>query len=135
MALFSRLHIYTVHVKPGKNASQAEQIRFVAEGFNWMAFLFSTLWALYHRLWLMAGFIIAANILLALGVERAGLDMLSLSVLQLGLQVWVGFHGNDFLRARLKRDGYITYAIVSGENKMRAEQRFFDRHAELLAHG
>jgi hypothetical protein len=133
MGLFSRLHIYTVHIKPERKAGQASDIRFVEEGFSWMAFVFSTLWALYNRLWLMAGLIIALNVLMMMVAETIRLDVISLSILQLGFQVWIGFHGNDFLRSALRKRGYVTYALVSGENTMRAEQRFFDRHHEMLA--
>ena len=132
MSLFSSLHIFTAHVKPEQSGSP-DRIVFVKEGFNWWAFLFTTIWVLYHRLWLMGGFLIAANIGLVWLIEELHMDVASLSILQFALQLWVGFQANDFLRSKLKKQGYITTALVSGENVMRAEQRFFDQHSELLA--
>lgn len=131
--MFSSLRIYTVHIKPEAKGSGVDKLRFVPEGFSWMAFLFSTLWLLYHRLWLAAGVLVAVNIATALLVERMGLDETSMGVLQFGVQLWIGYHAHDLLRSKLRRSGYITLALVSGENEMRAEQRFFDRHGELVA--
>ena len=34
---------------------------------------------------------------------------------------------NDLKRRSLKKRGYITTDIVTGDSKMRAEQRFYDR--------
>lgn len=99
-----------------------------------MAFIFSTVWLLWHRLWLMAGFLFAANIGLALLIAQLQMDMFALTVFQFGLQLWIGFHGHDFVRSKLRRSGYTTVAIVSGENLMRAEQRFFDHHANMFAY-
>jgi hypothetical protein len=40
----------------------------------------------------------------------------------------VGFQGTDWQRARLKRRGYVTADITTGDSQLRAEQRYFDRY-------
>lgn len=122
----NRLHIYTVHVNPSL-PHPYEEAHFVEEGFNWMAFIFTGLWALYSRLWL------AAIIILAVGLTIFMLTLhhtntLVLSVVQLGWHLIVGYSGNDLLRSKLKKNGFITADIVTGDSKLRAEQRFFDRY-------
>src|SRR5687767_9386244 len=124
--MFHRLHVYTVHTKPG-SASEAEDVQLVREGFSWGALLFTLLWALYHRLWLSAAAIFGAlGVLYA--VEESGLfSALGMALLQLAMQVVIGFHGNDWRRSGLKKRGYLTTDIVTGENQLRAQRRFFER--------
>lgn len=130
--MFNRLKIYTVHLKP--NASDdIERLRFVSEGFNWYAFVFTLLWALYHQMWRFLGLLMLINVAFALLLwQFGGVSAETSGICQFGLQIWCGLLANDFLRAHLRRKGYITYALVSGENEMRAEQRFFDHNVAQL---
>ncbi len=127
MSLFSRLHIYTVHLNP-KKSDALHDIRFVAEGFNLWAFVFTALWALYQRCWGFAVAIALANVALIYMAEQLAMAEQTLLVLQLLLQMLIGYEANDALRRRLSRAGFITTALVSGENTIRAEQRYFDQH-------
>jgi hypothetical protein len=130
--MFSRLNIYTVHLKPDAK-DEIERLRFISEGFNFYAFIFTIFWALYQRMWRFAAVVALLNATVAFALWSAG-ELLppTTNICQIGLQLWCGFAANDFLRAKLKRQGYITYALVSGENELRAEQRFFDQHAGQL---
>ena len=131
--MFARLKIYTVHLKPDAD-NDIERLRFVSEGFNLYAFFFTIFWALYMRMWRFAGVLLLLNAAVALSLWSFG-EFLppTTNICQFGLQLWSGFAANDFLRAELRRRGFITYALVSGENELRAEQRFFDRHAVQLS--
>lgn len=132
--LFNRLRIYTVHLKPGESTASIEQLRFVSEGFNFYAFIFTIFWALYNRMWRLAGLLLMLNLVVFLSTMQLELldQQITSSILQFGLQLWTGFSANDFMRAHLKRQGFITYALVSGENEIRAEQRFFDNNHQHL---
>jgi len=126
MNLFSSMKIYTVHIKPGMaNASQRPV--FVREGFNIWAFLFTVLWALYHRLWLPALLMAAFNTLLLCMLKEQVLNQASIGAIHLGFHAVIGFWGNDWLRARLTRRGYILADITASDNLLRAEQRYFER--------
>jgi hypothetical protein len=124
----SRLRIYTIHIKPNL-AQPYDEAEFVEEGFSWRAFIFSVFWLLYKRLWVPALILIAVNATLVGFEEMKILHATSIAILQLGIGMVVGYHGNDWYRARLKSKGYILADIVSGENLLRAEQRFYDRFA------
>jgi hypothetical protein len=131
--MLNRLKIYTVHLKPDES-DEIERLRFVSEGFNLYAFIFHIFWALYHRMWRFAGILIGINaVLVALLWSFGEFGPPTQNICQIGIQLWVGFVANDFLRAKLKRDGFITYALVSGENELRAEQRFFDQNVGQLS--
>lgn len=126
--MFHRLHIYTVHIKPGTRHTREQPI-FVREGFSFPAFILTLLWSLYHRLWLVSAAMLAFN-LLVMGLETEGfLSQPSVYVLMLAMQLFLGFHGNDWRRAALTRRGFITTAVVTGDSRLRAELRYFDETA------
>jgi len=52
----------------------------------------------------------------------------STAIVQMAMNVLIGFHANDWLRAKLKKRGYITADITAADSKLRAEQRYFERH-------
>lgn len=131
--MFNRLRIYTVHLKPDE-AVTIDRLRFVPESFQFYAFIFTIFWAIYHRMWRFTGVILVLNAIIAgFAFSIGGLEsQIVTTILQMGVQLWCGFSANDFMRAHLKRQGFITYALVSGENVMRAEQRFFDHNHQFL---
>ncbi len=126
MSVFG-LKIYTAHVKPG-TANAAEKPIFVREGFNLFAFALTVLWALYHRLWIPALFIALFNGTIMLLDKERVLSSVGVGVIQIGVNILIGFHANDWLRAGLTRRGYIFADVVTGDSLLRAEQRYFERY-------
>ena len=50
------MSVYTVHeppLRPSEAAPNPERFVFVRDGFYFWAFLFSVLWMLWHRMWLI----------------------------------------------------------------------------------
>jgi len=123
--IFFRTKIYTVYLKPEDGLFRKP--RFIKEGFNFAAFLFTGLWALYHRLWMPLVMILAVNIALGYMLQSHVLLKLSYLVAQLGFNLLIGFHANDWLRARLASQGYIFADVSAGDSLLRAEQRYFER--------
>ena len=128
--MFHGLKLYTVHTKPGSDATLDKPV-FLREGFNWLAFLFTFVWALYQRLWGLALVVFLANVAAMAAMKYGALSQLSAGIVQFALQIIVGFHANDCLRKRLSKQGFIFQDITSGDSLLRAEQRYFDR---LVAH-
>ncbi len=120
------MKIYTVYIPAAAPDAQQKAI-FLREGFSWSAFLFTGFWALYHRLWWpMLGIFLFNGALVSL--QNA--ELLSpggMAVLQLGFQVLVGFHANDWLRDKFAHRGYILADVTVGDSLLRAEQRYFER--------
>lgn len=125
--MFNRMKIYTVHIKSGA-VSPYEKPVFVREGFNVFAFLFTLLWAFYHRLWLPVLLILAVNATLMMLAKNHVMSFDSASIMQMGFNVFVGFQANDWLRSGLARRGYIVADIAAADSKLRAEQRYFERY-------
>ena len=120
------MRLYTVHILPG-DPDPGETSVLVREGFCWPAFLLSPLWALWHRLWLVA--------VLFLGVEAAvsgaayllDPDPISHGAAILGVAVLIGHFANDLRRWSLDRRGYRLDRVVSGAGHDEALGRYFDR--------
>lgn len=127
MPFMSRARIFTAHIDPSL-ARPYEEAEFVEEGFNWKAFIFSGLWALYHRLWLPLALIVLFNVVTMNMVEAGALTQIGLSILQLAVQLFIGFEGNEWRRRKLARQGYVMADIVVSDHPIRAEQRFFERY-------
>ena len=124
--MLNSLKLYTVHTKQGSDHTLEKPI-FLREGFNIFAFLFTFLWAIYQRLWKFALVILLANVAIVMAMRFGLLGQVSGGLVGFGLQIIVGFHANDFLRARLQKKGFIFQDITSGDSLLRAEQRYFDR--------
>lgn len=124
--MFGRMKIYTVHVKPG-TVNPYERPVFVREGFNFFAFLFTFFWALFHRLWMQAIGILLINIALMMLVRMHVMSADGIAIVQLAMNVMIGFVANDWLRAHLSKRGYIVADISAADNLLRAEQRYFER--------
>jgi len=120
------MRLYTVHIRRTAREQDREAV-LVREGFSWGAFLFTVLWALWHRLWLAAILLLLAALAIGVAVELAGLDSLTETVLMLALALYAGFAGNDWRRARLLRRGYEEAAAVAAADLVEAERRYFDR--------
>jgi len=127
------MKIYTVHIKPGMEQAMQKPV-FVREGFNFYAFFFVLLWALYQRLWMVALLLAACNALLLFMFKDHVFNLASLGALNLGFHFLVGCWANDWLRARLARRGYILADISAGDNRLRAEQRYFERSLNPAAY-
>lgn len=125
--MFHGMKIYTVHVQPDRLKAKEHPI-FVREGFNWMAFLFTFLWAFYHRMWLVGFAILGASLVAQAVATGVGLSEPSVTALQFGIQILVGMQANDWLRAKLQKQGYIVADISSGDSLLSAQQRYFERY-------
>lgn len=123
----AKMRIYTVHINPRKKNPYESPI-FVEEGFNIYAFLFRPFWALAHRLWLAAAILFTLLIGGELLVAMEILAVHVFGVITLGVMVYTGFQGNDWRRNKLKRQGYIISDIVTSDNLVGAEQRYFERY-------
>ena len=120
-----RTNIYTVYECPQKE-DIVDRVELVREGFSWLAFFFNILWLLYQRLWIPALGYFLLLIGLSLASEQAGLSPISTGTLQLFLQTMLGFAAYDLKRWRLTRRGYYFTGIVSGENSLSAQRRYYD---------
>ena len=114
--------IYSVHSRPG---APAEDSIFVKEGFAWAAFFFTLLWALWHRMWIVAAVAFSATAAIVAAVSWLAQGDLPVNLASLAVSFILGFEGNDLRRWSLARRGYREIAMAAGRDLDEAELRFF----------
>ncbi len=87
--------VYTVHRKPD---AAPDDVTLVPEGFNVRAFLFTVLWALWNRLWVLACLIAVVLVAVATLPAYFGLSSEVAAVMQLAASLLFGFEANDLRR-------------------------------------
>lgn len=119
---------YTVHEPPNSPPSRlarADRLVFVREGFSWTAALFSPIWMLVHRMWLV--FIVYVIGMAALGaaLTALGVSPPMISLVSLAIHVALGFELGALRRWTLERKGWRMLGAVTGRNRTECERRFF----------
>jgi len=121
--------IYTVHQPPfGSGAAAAEPYRFVfvRDGFSWWAFLFTPLWMLWHRLWLVLVLYVLLSASLEAGLRALGGPIFTLVLVGLLISLLVGLEASTLRRFKLARRHWRNIGVVTGDGPEEAERRFFD---------
>ncbi len=122
--------VYTVHRKPGV---APDDVTLVPEGFNLRAFLFTVLWALWNRLWVLSCIIAVVLVAVATLPSYLGLGAEFTAIPHLAVALLFGFEANDLRRLALSRAGFEEIALVSGSSLDEAELRFFAGHTRAPA--
>jgi len=124
------MRLYSVHLR--RHGLDADRdVVLVKEGFSWPGFLFTVLWALWHRLWWAAAVIVLAQAGLGALAWAVAPDPLSQAALSVGLGCVVGFVGNDVRRHRLERRGFELAGVAQGDDADAALARFLDGQPRL----
>jgi hypothetical protein len=119
------MRIYTVHLGPRSGpyaeAVGARDLIAVKEGFSWPAFFFTALWALWHRMWLVA----IAMVLVPAVIDTATLhlDEVVRGLIDFTILVVIGMFANDWRRRDLARRGYEDVGVVAARGLDAAELR------------
>lgn len=124
------MRVFTVHLRR-RGLDPDKDVRLVKEGFNWGAFLFSFLWALWHRMWwtalglfvIITGTGLAAEALLPAPAAR--------TAVMLALYAAVGYLANDLLRRHLAAQGFAEAGPVCAKDRDEALYRFLDADPAL----
>ncbi len=112
-----------------------DETRFIRDGFSWTAFLFPTLWMLFHRLWLYA---IAAFLLQGIALElmrKPGFFAAGAAVL-LSVHILPALEGLHAAGNRLVGRGWKIENLVSAPDLATAEEIHFSEleqepHADI----
>ena len=119
------MRLYTVHIPVGGRIPGEEPI-LLKEGFCWPAFFFSFLWALWHRLWLVALLLVLASAALEAVMSQFGANDTLRGAVTLGVAVFVGATANDWRRRGLAKKGYRLTDIVAAGDEDAACRRWGD---------
>jgi Protein of unknown function (DUF2628). len=98
----------------------------IKEGFCWPAFFFSLLWTLWHRLWIVALGLVAANLVITALVLQIGTNEAVPIIISFSIALMFGFMGNDFRRSKLEKHGYTERGLVMDRTAEAAMRRYLE---------
>ncbi|WP_342640613.1 DUF2628 domain-containing protein [Rhodoligotrophos ferricapiens] len=119
---------YTVHHRSSDREgilAKPDELDFVKEGFSWPAFFLPLVWLIYKRMWIVLAFFILVSVCIGLLPKVLPVTPLAQAILGAGINLVMGFQGNDLLRWSLARRGRREIAVVMGDGLAGAEHRFF----------
>ena len=116
------MRIYTVLEPPD---AKSERVVFVPEGFSWGALVFGLLWALWHRMWVVALllFVLSAILSIATNLELLGPGFATL--LQFGIGLIFAFEARSLQAKSLARVGFRRAALIQASDSEAAERVYF----------
>jgi len=111
--------------------NQTDRLEFVPDRFSVLAFLFSLIWLLAHRMWVvLLGYLAVTLVLelLALAVSEE-----AMAVVALVIAILFAFEAQALRRWSLERKGWRVVGIVDADSKASAELRFLHKAADHLS--
>lgn len=108
-------------------------VAFVPEGFSWAAFAATFLWALWHRMWVVAALLFALSSVLTVATN---LDLLGpglAALLQGGIALLFAFEARSLQVKSLERAGYRRSGLIQASNSETAELAYFAGRAPFAA--
>jgi hypothetical protein len=116
------MKVFTVLEPPD---GKTERVAFVPEGFAWAALPLTFLWALWHRMWMVAAilFALTSAITVAANLDLLGSGLASL--LQFGIALIFAFEARALQVASLERAGYRRSGLIQASNSEAAELTYF----------
>ena len=118
------MKIYDVLESPD---GRAERTGFVAEGFSWGAFVFTVLWALWHRMWMVAALLFALSAALTVAVNLEFLGSGFAALLHFGVALIYAFEARNLQVMSLERAGFRRTGLIQASNRDAAELVYFAR--------
>ncbi len=119
------VRVYTIHHDPISVGPESE-FAVVKEGFCWPAFVFTALWALWQRMWLVFVTLVAAGAVLELALAMSGADAVAAFSIGLGYALFIGYGANDWRRWTLARSGTALMGVVAAADAEAALHRYVD---------
>jgi hypothetical protein len=102
-----------------------DRVVFIREGFSWSGFFLTFLWAVWHRMWVVAALLIAISAAFIVAVSLELLDPVLASVVQLGISVLFGFEAHRLQESSLLRAGFRHAGLIEASLLEAAELSYF----------
>jgi Protein of unknown function (DUF2628) len=109
--------IYSAYAKPHDGSNEGAV--FVPQSFSWAAFIFGGLWALAHRMWIVAAILLAGMIAASVLPDPFS------ALMQLALVLTAGIFAAELRGWSLRRGGYAEVGDVTASSFEEAELKFF----------
>jgi len=128
------MKLYTALIKKDQS-NKIEDVVLLEEGFSLMAFLFSGVWFLFHKMWLNAVIIFAISYFLQSLGEAGVLSTIDLMFLEFSFIVIIAYNANCWFSEDLLRRGYQISGFVLASSKadarIKAVQSLYVDYSDL----
>lgn len=102
-----------------------ERVVFISEGFCWSALFFTVFWAVFHRMWVVAGLLFAVFVLASL-VEAWDLIVpVFAMVIHFAISLLFGFEARRLQSLSLERAGFRLAGLIEATSLEAAELAYF----------
>jgi hypothetical protein len=121
--------IYRVFQRPERPAGEAV---FVREGFSGAAMIFSAVWALWNRMWIVAAALVVCLVAFGFLDSYIAIGDQFLAVVNVAFGFVLGLEAEQLRSWSLEHAGYRECGVVQGEGIEDAELKFFmDRSTQV----
>lgn len=111
---------------------EIDKVTFVKEGFAPAALIFTVLWALFHRMWVVAAILFVVLVAISLSVSMLNLDAAIASLLEIAVGLIFGFEARRLWTMSLERAGYRRAGLIEASNQEAAELAYFANRAHRV---
>ncbi|MEK9672081.1 MAG: DUF2628 domain-containing protein [Rhodospirillaceae bacterium] len=126
------MRVYTVHLRR-HGLMPDDDLVLVREGFSWPAFLFTFVWALWHRMWRATLWLFIAVAAVSLTAEAALGQGAAAVALSLALSFAIGFIADDLRRNHLQDQGFAVAGLVAAADEDQALHRYLEAEPYVAA--
>ena len=114
--------LFTVLEPPDR---KPERVAFIADEVAWGGFVFTYLWAAWHRMWLVAAVLLAVTTALAVAVSLEVLDPWIGLVVQFGISLLFALEARQLQVKALERAGFRRAGLIEASSLEAAELGYF----------
>ncbi|POF32940.1 DUF2628 domain-containing protein [Roseibium marinum] len=108
---------------------QSDRLAFVPDGFSFLAFFFSPIWLLVHRMWLILLAYLAVTLVIEVLAQFVSSGAMGLAALI--VSILFALEAQALRRWSLERKGWRVVGIVEGKGVAEAELRFLHKAGEM----
>ena len=113
------MNIYSVYIDSTKKETKPLLIK---QGFSFLAIIFNYLWALYHKMWLIALITISINII----IKNIEISHIAYSA-NIAILLLLGWFAPDLREYYAERKGFKLSDIILASSEEEAEVKYYMR--------
>ncbi len=122
------MKLFTVLEPPD---GKLDRVAFIREGFAWAALAFTWIWALWHRMWVVAALFFALSALLSIAVKLELLGPGLAVTVNLAIALLFAFEARDLQVKSLERVGFRRAGLIQASTRDAAELAYFACRAPI----
>ena len=109
-----------------------QRVAFIREGFSWGALVFTVLWALFHRMWLVAAMLFVGFAVVAVAEAWGLMGPVLAGAVNFAIALLFGFEARKFQSMSLERAGFRPAALIEATGLEAAELAYFAGRAPAM---